>query len=207
MMTFQLGLTPRRQNLSSVGKEQSAYENENHCLGPLGLSMEEEIYQLEQKEREKHNCFGRKTERLPPREWMLYVTQHWTGGLEVFAEMGSQLKDARKLLDAMSEPDVVSWSALFSGYARLGHEIHSRGLKTNGTGISSVLPAVGDLEDFILGSQIHGDVINMGMESDKCVSAPSVTPYESHVTNWTSTCALLTFAAGNRESELGISIS
>ncbi|KAG5547028.1 hypothetical protein RHGRI_012902 [Rhododendron griersonianum] len=35
----------------------------------------------------------------------------------------SQLKVAHKVLDAMSEPDVVSWSALFSGYARLGHEV------------------------------------------------------------------------------------
>ncbi|KAF7143374.1 hypothetical protein RHSIM_Rhsim05G0006100 [Rhododendron simsii] len=51
-------------------------------------------------------------------------------------------------------------------------KFHSRGLKPNGIGISSFLPAVGDLEDFILGSQIHGDVVNMGMESDKCVSAP-----------------------------------
>ncbi|KAI8553320.1 hypothetical protein RHMOL_Rhmol05G0006000 [Rhododendron molle] len=66
-------------------------------------------------------------------------------------------------------------------------KMHSQGLKPNGTGISGVLPAVGDLEDFILGSQIHGDVINMGIESDKCVSAPSVKPYESHLTNWTST--------------------
>ncbi|KAI8569308.1 hypothetical protein RHMOL_Rhmol02G0268800 [Rhododendron molle] len=32
------------------------------------------------------------------------------------------MKDAHKLLDAMSEPDVVCWSDLFSGYAQLGHE-------------------------------------------------------------------------------------
>lgn len=31
------------------------------------------------------------------------------------------LKDVRKLLDAISEPDMISWSALVSVYARLGH--------------------------------------------------------------------------------------
>lgn len=133
----------------------------------------------------------------------------------------SQLKDARKLLDAMSEPDVVSWSALVSGYARLGHVseakeafedmerkgiepnvvssngliagfnqsgcysesalmfqmMHSRGLKPNGTGISSVLPAVGDLEDLILGNQIHGYVIKMGWGSDKCIISALIDMY------------------------------
>ncbi|KAF7149154.1 hypothetical protein RHSIM_Rhsim03G0002600 [Rhododendron simsii] len=133
----------------------------------------------------------------------------------------SQLKVARKLLDAMSEPDVVSWSALVVGYARLGHvseakevfedmeneriepnivccngliagfnqsgyysesvwmfrKMHSRGLKHNGTGISSVLPAVGDLEDLILGNQIHGYVIKMGTVSDKCIVSALIDMY------------------------------
>ncbi|KAG5560592.1 hypothetical protein RHGRI_003799 [Rhododendron griersonianum] len=34
---------------------------------------------------------------------------------------GSELKDARTLLDAMSEQDVVSWSVLVSGNARLAN--------------------------------------------------------------------------------------
>ncbi|KAI8556988.1 hypothetical protein RHMOL_Rhmol05G0298900 [Rhododendron molle] len=133
----------------------------------------------------------------------------------------SQLKDARKLLDAMSEPDVVSWSALVAAYARLGHvseakevfedmenkgiepnivccngliagfnqsgyysesvsmfrKMHSRGLKHNGTGISSVLPAVGDLEDVILGNQIHGYVIKMGTVLDKCIVSSLIDMY------------------------------
>ncbi|KAG5512728.1 hypothetical protein RHGRI_038869 [Rhododendron griersonianum] len=50
--------------------------------------------------------------------------------------------------------------------------MHLRGLKPNGTVISSVLPAVGDLEDLILGSQIQWYVIKMGMESGKCIVAP-----------------------------------
>ncbi|KAF7140712.1 hypothetical protein RHSIM_Rhsim06G0228400 [Rhododendron simsii] len=36
------------------------------------------------------------------------------------------LQDACKLLDAMSEPDMVSWSALFSGYTQLGHESEAK---------------------------------------------------------------------------------
>ncbi|KAF7130201.1 hypothetical protein RHSIM_Rhsim10G0197600 [Rhododendron simsii] len=36
------------------------------------------------------------------------------------------IKDVHKLLDAMSERDVVSWSALFSGYAQLGHGSEAR---------------------------------------------------------------------------------
>ncbi|KAF7123228.1 hypothetical protein RHSIM_Rhsim12G0189700 [Rhododendron simsii] len=49
--------------------------------------------------------------------------------------------------------------------------MHLRGLKPNGTGYIKFSPAVGDLEYLIFGSQIHGLVIKMEMESDKCISA------------------------------------
>ncbi|KAF7150101.1 hypothetical protein RHSIM_Rhsim02G0010200 [Rhododendron simsii] len=54
--------------------------------------------------------------------------------LSIYVEI-SVLKDAHTLLEAMSERDVISWSALVSRV--------------------DVLPAVGGLEDLILGSQIQ----------------------------------------------------
>lgn len=124
-----------------------------------------------------------------------------------------RLEDARKVVDEMPETDVVTWSALVSGYARLGRvkealeafhemeitgvepnlvtwngmiagfnqsgcflksvlvfrEMHSRGFSPDGTSVSSVLSAVGDLEDAKMGAQIHCCVIKLGCVSDKYV--------------------------------------
>lgn len=121
-----------------------------------------------------------------------------------------QLRPARKVIDEMPEPDVVPWSALISGYARLGHveeafkafrdmeimgvepnlvtwngmiagfnqtgrflesflvfrEMHSRGFSPDGTSVSSVLSAVGDLENAKMGAEIHCCVIKLGCGSD-----------------------------------------
>lgn len=133
----------------------------------------------------------------------------------------NRINDARRVFDRMSEPDVVSWSALVAAYARRGcvdeakrlfnvmgnsgvepnlvtwngmiaglnHcgmyseavlmflEMHLRGFKPDGTSISSVLSAVGDLEDLAIGIQIHGYVIKQGFRSDKCVTSALIDMY------------------------------
>ncbi|KAF7116806.1 hypothetical protein RHSIM_RhsimUnG0014300 [Rhododendron simsii] len=101
----------------------------------------------------------------------------------------SQLKVARKLLDAMSEPDVVSWSALVVGYARLGHvseakevfeDMENERIEPNivcCNGLIAGFNQMGDLEDLILGNQIHGYVIKMGTVSDKCIVSALIDMY------------------------------
>ena len=133
----------------------------------------------------------------------------------------NQINDARKVFDGMSEPDVVTWSALVGAYARQGcvdeakslfsemrdsgvepnlvswngmisgfnHsglyseavlmflDMHLRGFEPDGTSVCSVLPAVGDLKDLVMGIQIHGYGIKQGLGSDKCVSSALIDMY------------------------------
>ncbi|OIT06312.1 PREDICTED: pentatricopeptide repeat-containing protein At1g20230 [Nicotiana attenuata] len=133
----------------------------------------------------------------------------------------NQLKCARKVFDKMLEPDLVSWSALASGYARRGDVVnaklvfdqagklgiepnlvswngiiagfnqsgcypeavcmflrmYSEGFRSDGASISSVLPAIGDLEDLKMGVQVHCHVIKMGLECDICIISALIDMY------------------------------
>ncbi|CAM8942170.1 unnamed protein product [Rhodiola kirilowii] len=132
-----------------------------------------------------------------------------------------EMENARKVVDEMSEPDVVSWSALGGGYARNGcfdevekvvdemqkvgvqpnlvtwngivaglnqcglcyeavimlRRMHCSGFKLDGSSVSSVLPAIGDLEDLRLGRQVHSYVLKAGLGCDKCVISALIDMY------------------------------
>ncbi|KAK6925678.1 DYW domain [Dillenia turbinata] len=76
------------------------------------------------------------------------------------------------------EPNLISWNGMIAGFNQ-SHmysevivalkEMHSQGFRFQETTVSSVLPAVGNLEDLNLGSQIHCYVIKEGFGWDKCV--------------------------------------
>lgn len=133
----------------------------------------------------------------------------------------SQLRYAHNMFDLMIQPDVVSCSALVSGYARQGYvseakmvfgkmgelgiepnlvswngmvagfnqsghhleavmmfqKMHFFGFKPDGTTISSVLPAIGELEDLFVGVQIHGYALKQGLGSDKCIVSALIDMY------------------------------
>ena len=93
---------------------------------------------------------------------------------------------ARKLVDESSEPDLVSWSALISGYAQNGlgggalmafHGMHLLGLKCNEFTFSSVLKACSIVKDLRIGKQIHGVVVVSGFEGDVFVANTLVVMY------------------------------
>ncbi|PSS10219.1 Pentatricopeptide repeat-containing protein [Actinidia chinensis var. chinensis] len=93
---------------------------------------------------------------------------------------------ARKLLDESPEPDLVSWSALISGYAQNGlgeeallafHEMHLLGVKCNEFTFPSVLKACSITKGLMLGKQIHGLVVITGFESDVFVANTLVVMY------------------------------
>ncbi|OWM91202.1 putative pentatricopeptide repeat-containing protein At5g52630 [Punica granatum] len=93
---------------------------------------------------------------------------------------------ARKLLDQCPEPDLVSWSALISGYAQNGYaeeailafrEIHSLGLRCNEFTFPSVLRSCSIAGYWILGKQVHGKVIVTGFDSDEFVVNSLVVMY------------------------------
>ncbi|KAK6152123.1 hypothetical protein DH2020_014758 [Rehmannia glutinosa] len=97
-----------------------------------------------------------------------------------------KLIGAHKLFDKMVDRDVVSWSALAAGYARKGDvinankvfsEMHLHDFTSDGTSISSVLPAIGDLGYLNAGTQVHGYVIKIGFAVDKCIVSALIDMY------------------------------
>ncbi|XVF27601.1 hypothetical protein REPUB_Repub14bG0122300 [Reevesia pubescens] len=93
---------------------------------------------------------------------------------------------ARKLVDESPEPDLVSWSALISGYAQNGfgkeailvfREMHLLGVKCNEFTFPSVLKACTFTKDLELGKQVHGVVVVSGFESDEYVANSLVVMY------------------------------
>ncbi|XP_028062515.1 pentatricopeptide repeat-containing protein At5g04780, mitochondrial-like isoform X1 [Camellia sinensis] len=93
---------------------------------------------------------------------------------------------ARKLIDESPQLDLISWSALISGYAQNGladeallafHEMHLLGVKSNEFTFPSVLKACSITRDLIQGKQIHGIVVVTGFESDVFVANTLVVMY------------------------------
>ncbi|KAL6212751.1 hypothetical protein ACLB2K_017969 [Fragaria x ananassa] len=98
--------------------------------------------------------------------------------------------EAMRLLDEMRDlgfvPNVVLWNGMIAGFSQsklyastvgVFQKMHSQGFEPDGSSISSVLPAIGELEDLDIGVQIHGHVIKRGLKSDKCVVSALVDMY------------------------------
>ncbi|XP_057974278.1 pentatricopeptide repeat-containing protein At1g20230 isoform X2 [Malania oleifera] len=84
------------------------------------------------------------------------------------------------------EANSVSWNGMIAGFSHSGlhleavlmlQKMHLQGPSPDGTSISSVLSAVGSLEDLDLGVQIHGYVIKQGLALDKCVVSALIDMY------------------------------
>ncbi|KAK9706727.1 hypothetical protein RND81_07G147900 [Saponaria officinalis] len=93
---------------------------------------------------------------------------------------------ARKLLDESPEPDLVSWSAIISGYVQNGmpkeallgfREMHLLGIICNEFAFSSVLKACSIREDLVFGRQIHKIVLVTGYGFDVFVANTLVVVY------------------------------
>ncbi|XP_049370835.1 pentatricopeptide repeat-containing protein At1g20230 [Solanum verrucosum] len=84
------------------------------------------------------------------------------------------------------EPNLVSWNGMIAGFNQSGcyleavlmfQRMNSDGFRSDGTSISSVLPAISDLEDLKMGVQVHSHVIKMGFESDNCIISALIDMY------------------------------
>ncbi|OVA00349.1 Pentatricopeptide repeat [Macleaya cordata] len=93
---------------------------------------------------------------------------------------------ARNLFDEIPQRDLVSWSALISGYAQNGlgkgaisvfNQMHLSGCKCNEFTFPSVLKACSITKDLNKGKQIHGIVITTGYEFDVFVANTLVVMY------------------------------
>lgn len=106
-----------------------------------------------------------------------------------YAKKGD-VSNATMVFDEMGklgiEPNLVSWNGMIAGFNQSGHfleavlmfqRMHSDGIECDGVSVSSVLAAVGDLEDVIIGVQVHGYAIRLGLRSDKYVVSSLVDMY------------------------------
>ncbi|KAI4297536.1 hypothetical protein L6164_037422 [Bauhinia variegata] len=93
---------------------------------------------------------------------------------------------ARKLVEECTEPDLIAWSALISGYAQNGlgeealstfYEMYHLGVKCNEFTFPSVLKACSLKKDLSRGKQVHGMTVVTGFESDVFVANTLVVMY------------------------------
>ncbi|KAK8643462.1 hypothetical protein V6N13_012761 [Hibiscus sabdariffa] len=133
---------------------------------------------------------------------------------------------ARQVFDESTQTDVVSWTALISGYLKNGYfveglecfnEMRLKGLEVCGMGVVSVLGAAGKMGNIWFGKSIHGFYIETGrIEWDVFVGSAIVDMYSKcgfyddarkyfnqmpirNVVSWTALIA--GYLQGNRYSE------
>jgi len=94
-----------------------------------------------------------------------------------------KLREARQVFDEMSERNLVSWSAMISGYEQIGEPISALGLFSklnivpNEYVYSSVISACASLKGLVQGKQIHGQALKFGLDSVSFVSNALITMY------------------------------
>ncbi|XP_039130944.1 pentatricopeptide repeat-containing protein At4g13650-like [Dioscorea cayenensis subsp. rotundata] len=95
------------------------------------------------------------------------------------------LFDAHKLLDEIPHPNIVSFSALISGYARIGNLKHAMNLFKrlqcsiipNKFTFGGIISGCAQTRDFLLGVQVHCGMIKSGVESDAFVQSLLIDMY------------------------------
>lgn len=96
------------------------------------------------------------------------------------------VRDGRKVFDEMREKNVVSWTALLTGYAQNGlhdsavelfFQMHVKGVKPNPLTFVTVIGALANCGVVEEGSQIHTMVIKSGYESSTFVRNSLITMY------------------------------
>eukprot|EP01018_Ginkgo_biloba_P019332 Gb_33828 [translate_table: standard] len=105
--------------------------------------------------------------------------------LTMYAKCGS-LANARRVLDGMHEPNVVSWTVMIAAYARHGqaeealtlyYHMHRAGVQPNKFTLASVLPACANLAALEHGKKIHEEIIIRGFQSNVFVGSGLVDMY------------------------------
>jgi pentatricopeptide repeat protein len=108
-----------------------------------------------------------------------------TALIHMYAKFGC-VEDARQVFDKMSEPDVVSWTAMILGYAQgdqanealvLFHQLQLVGVVPDSVTVVGVLQACARLGTLEEGKLVHGYVIRSGFQSDAFVGTSLVDMY------------------------------
>eukprot|EP01018_Ginkgo_biloba_P030661 Gb_29995 [translate_table: standard] len=108
-----------------------------------------------------------------------------TALINMYAKCG-HAQIARQLFDKMSKRDVVSWSAIISGYVQNGfanealtlfHQMQHAGVEPNRVTVVAVLPACAELRDLQKGKGIHDNIIKNGFESEDSIGSGLIAMY------------------------------
>ncbi|KAJ7546162.1 hypothetical protein O6H91_08G027800 [Diphasiastrum complanatum] len=98
----------------------------------------------------------------------------------------ASLEDARELFDNMSERDVVSWTAMITGYAQNGlgkealalyEQMKQEGVQPNNVTFVPLLKVCASLAALEQGKQLHSEIIKRGFQSDVVVGSTLVDMY------------------------------
>lgn len=96
------------------------------------------------------------------------------------------MDDARKVFDRMQKKDVVSWTALITGYSRNQFglkalnafcQMQSTGVKGNEYTFASVIGVCSNLAALDQGKEVHAHIIKNGFESEVCVGSVLIDMY------------------------------
>nr|AYM00485.1 pentatricopeptide repeat protein [Salvia miltiorrhiza] len=117
--------------------------------------------------------------------------------IDMYVKNG-ELETAMKIFRRLNEDDVVSWTAMISGYAqhdmfaeaiKLFEEMQERGIQTDNIGLASAISACAGIQALKQGRQIHSQSIVSGYSSDISVENALVCLYarcgciqEAHLT-------------------------
>ncbi|KAL2554479.1 Pentatricopeptide repeat-containing protein [Forsythia ovata] len=121
--------------------------------------------------------------RILPRMVHCYVIKHgfdsdvFVGnGLVTYYSRCDDVLSARNLFDEMPARDLVSWNSMISGYSQGGFYeeckdlyrkmLLLKDLRPNGITIVSILQACAQSSDLVLGMEVHGYVVENGIEID-----------------------------------------
>uniref|UniRef100_A0A3Q7EMJ6 DYW domain-containing protein n=1 Tax=Solanum lycopersicum TaxID=4081 RepID=A0A3Q7EMJ6_SOLLC len=101
--------------------------------------------------------------------------------------MDGSMDDSRKVFDRMADHNVMSWTAIITGYVQRGHydmeaiKLYCRmidGLvKPNHFTFSSLLKACGNLSNPAIGEQIYNHAVKLGLASVNCVANSLISMY------------------------------
>ncbi|KAK3006684.1 hypothetical protein RJ639_016952 [Escallonia herrerae] len=109
--------------------------------------------------------------------------------LDMYAKCASDgsVKDARKVFDRLSDRNVMSWTAIITGYVQSGGldkeavELYCRMIEDlvspNHFTFSSLLKACGNLSNCKVGEQVYNHAVKLGMASDSCVGNSLISMY------------------------------
>ncbi|CAL9246917.1 unnamed protein product [Arabidopsis halleri] len=108
--------------------------------------------------------------------------------ISMYVRCGS-LEQARKLFDKMPDRNVVSYNALYSAYSRnpdyascafsLINQMASESLKPNSSTFTSLVQVCTVLEDVLMGSLLHSQIIKLGYSDNVVVQTSVLGMYSS----------------------------